>query len=104
MNNATIAKEHTPWFEIISLLATTFLLSWLFCGCSTPYRTSYSNGVIFWTSSTAIGIGYGEHIEVAPGGKIKRTIKGGKDTLTLTINNAEVKPEEVGAEKDAVPK
>ena len=101
---AAVAKEPTPWCEIILLLATIAFYSLLLCGCNTPNKTSYVNGVILWTSSTALGIGYGEHIEVAPGGKLKRTIKGEKDTLTLTIDNAEVKPEEVGAEKDAVPK
>ena len=93
MNNATVAKEPTPWFEIIILLATTFLLSWLFCGCSSA-RTSYTNGVIFWTSSTALGIGYGEYIEVAPGGKVHRKINGKKDTLELAIDNTAVKADE----------
>ena len=61
-------------------------------GCQTP-RTSYTNGVVFWTSSTAFGLGYGEYIEVAPGGKLERSIKGEKDTLTLAIDNTQVKEE-----------
>ena len=64
----------------------------LLCGCQTP-RTSYMNGVIFWGSTSAIGIGYGEYIEVAPGGKVDRKIKGEKDTLHLFIDNGEVKEE-----------
>ena len=64
------------------------------CGCQTP-RTSYMNGVIFWGSTSAIGIGYGEYIEVAPGGKVERKIKGEKDTLHLAIDNGEVKGDEV---------
>ena len=60
------------------------------CGCQTP-RTSYMNGVIFWGSTSAIGIGYGEYIEVAPGGKVDRKIKGEKDTLHLAIDNGEVR-------------
>ena len=71
----------------------------LLCGCQTP-RTSYMNGVIFWTSSTAIGLGYGEYIEVAPGGKVDRKIKGEKDTLHLSIDNGEVKVKREEKEND----
>lgn len=46
-----------------------------FCGCQTP-RTSYTNGLIVWCSTSAIGIGWGEYIEVAAGGKLKRVISG----------------------------
>lgn len=69
-------------------------LTALFSGCQTP-RTSYTNGVIFFSSSTAIGFGYGEYIEVAPGGKLERTIKGEgeKGTLKLKIDNTGVKEE-----------
>lgn len=76
----------------ILLFAISLAVLALLCGCQTP-RTSYMNGVIFWTSSTAIGLGYGEYIEVAPGGKVDRKIKGEKDTLHLFIDNGEVKEE-----------
>ena len=78
----------------ILLFAGTLAAMALFCGCQTP-RTSYMNGVIFWGSTSAIGIGYGEYIEVAPGGKVERKIKGEKDTLDLKIDNGEVKGDEV---------
>lgn len=77
----------------ILLFAISLAVLALLCGCQTP-RTSYMNGVIFWTSSTAIGLGYGEYIEVAPGGKVDRKIKGEKDTLHLFIDNGEVKVKE----------
>ena len=44
-------------------------------GCQSP-RTSYTNGFIVWCSTSAIGIGWGEYIEVAAGGKLKRVISG----------------------------
>lgn len=74
----------------ILLFAISLAVLALLCGCQTP-RTSYMNGVIFWGSTSAIGIGYGEYIEVAPGGKVDRKIKGEKDTLHLFIDNGEVK-------------
>ena len=46
-----------------------------FAGCQTP-RTSYTNGLIVWCSTSAVGIGWGEYIEVAAGGKLKRVISG----------------------------
>lgn len=91
---AAVAEEPTPWCEIILLLATIAFYSLLLCGCNTPNKTSYVNGVILWTSSTALGIGYGEHIEVAPGGKVHRKINGKKDTLELAIDNTAVKANE----------
>lgn len=56
-------------------------------GCQSP-STRYTNGLIFWGGSTAIGIGYGEYAEVAAGGKLKRTTTG-KDGIksTLSIDN-----------------
>lgn len=72
-------------------------LTALFIGCQSP-RTSYTNGVIFFSSSTAIGFGYGEYIEVAPGGKLERTIKGEKDTLKLKIDNSCVEGESGNAD------
>ncbi|MBE6397655.1 MAG: hypothetical protein E7046_11685 [Lentisphaerae bacterium] len=43
-----------------------------FCGCQNP-RTSYMNGVVVWMSSSAIGFGFGEYIEVPAGGELYRT-------------------------------
>jgi hypothetical protein len=40
-------------------------------GCQTPC-TIYTNGLIFWCSTSAVGIGWGEYIEVAAGGKLDR--------------------------------
>lgn len=74
------------------MVAWVLVMEWFLCGCQTP-RTSYMNGVIFWGSTSAIGIGYGEYIEVAPGGKVERKINGEKDTLHLAIDNGEVKGE-----------
>lgn len=42
-----------------------------FCGCQSP-RTSYMNGVVVWCSSSAIGFGFGEYIEVPAGGELYR--------------------------------
>lgn len=57
-------------------------------GCQSP-STRYTNGLIFWFGSTAVGIGWGEYTEVAAGGKLKRTMTG-KDGIksTLIINNS----------------
>lgn len=69
------------WFiAILPLLALA--------GCQTP-RTSYTNGLIVWCSTSAIGIGWGEYIEVAAGGKLKRVISG-KDVekSELLIDNS----------------
>ena len=51
------------------------ILLFICCGCQTP-RTSYTNGLIVWCSKSAVGIGWGEYIEVAAGGKLKRVIFG----------------------------
>lgn len=42
-----------------------------FCGCQSP-RTSYMNGVVVWCSTSAIGFGFGEYIEVPDGGELYR--------------------------------
>lgn len=42
-----------------------------FCGCQSP-RTSYMNGVVVWCSTSAIGFGFGEYIEVPAGGELYR--------------------------------
>ena len=82
--NDTI-KDILLFFASIAILAL--------CGCQTP-RSSYTNGVILWMGSTALGVGYGEYIEVAPGGKVHRKITGQKDKLELIIDNSAVKVKE----------
>lgn len=73
-------------------LATLPLLALV--GCQTP-RTSYTNGLIVWCSTSAIGIGWGEYIEVAAGGKLKRVISG-KDVekSELLIDNTFQQPKQ----------
>lgn len=57
-------------------------------GCQSP-STRYTNGLIFWCGSTAVGIGWGEYAEVAAGGKLKRKMTGKDDIKsTLIINNS----------------
>lgn len=56
------------WLLFISVVIG---IIFLFCGCQSP-RTSYTNGLIVWCSTSAIGIGWGEYIEVAAGGKLVR--------------------------------
>lgn len=51
----------------------TLSLSLLLFGCQSP-STVYANGLIFWCSTSAIGIGWGEYIEVAAGGKFDRVM------------------------------
>lgn len=46
-------------------------LSVAVCGCQSP-ATIYTNGLIVWCSSSAVGIGWGEYAEVAAGGKLDR--------------------------------
>lgn len=53
---------------VISLVSL-FLLS----GCQSP-STIYTNGLIVWCSTSAIGLGWGEYIEVASGGKFDRAM------------------------------
>jgi hypothetical protein len=69
--------------SLIPLLAILVL-----AGCQSP-STRYTNGLILWCGSTAVGIGWGEYTEVAAGGKLKRTLAG-KDgeNSTLAIDNA----------------
>ena len=50
---------------LIIMVAATF------CGCQSP-RTSYMNGVVVWCSTSAVGIGFGEYIEVPAGGELHR--------------------------------
>ena len=77
-----------------SKLLFCLTLTALFSGCQSP-ATFYANGVLFWYSPSAVGIGYGEYLEVAPGGKLERTIKGEneKGPLKLKVDNTGVKEE-----------
>jgi hypothetical protein len=78
------------WFlAILPLLALA--------GCQTP-RTSYTNGLIVWGSTSAIGIGWGEYMEVPAGGYLERAITnrcekvfGENTTSRITIDNQDVK-------------
>lgn len=66
-------------------------------GCQTP-RTSYTNGLIVWCSTSAVGIGWGEYMEVPAGGYLERSITnrcekvfGENTTSRITIDNRDVK-------------
>jgi hypothetical protein len=80
------------WFlAILPLLALA--------GCQTP-RTSYTNGLIVWCSTSAVGIGWGEYIEVAAGGKLKRVISGNDvEKSELLIDNTFQPKQADGADK-----
>ena len=81
----------------ILLLSIVIGLSVAVCGCQSP-STVYTNGLIVWCSSSAVGIGWGEYAEVPTGGKLTRSttndvvaiIRDGRDYLanTLTIDNS----------------
>ena len=72
--------------KTLSLIPLLSIL--IFAGCQSP-STRYTNGLILWCGSTAVGIGWGEYTEVAAGGKLKRTLTG-KDgeKSTLAIDNS----------------
>jgi hypothetical protein len=62
----------------------------LLCGCQTP-RTSYTNGLIVWCSTSAVGIGWGEYVEVPAGGTLERittnqcaAVWGESDTISIS--------------------
>ena len=85
------------------LPCTLFILACaLITGCQSP-STRYTNGLILWCGSTAVGIGWGEYTEVAAGGKLKRTMTGKDDMRSvLEIDNAAVshKVEKEGAKSE----
>lgn len=56
------------WILFISVVIGIIFIC---VGCQTP-RTSYTNGLIVWCSTSAIGIGWGEYAEVPAGGKLVR--------------------------------
>lgn len=75
------------WLLFISVVIG---IIFLFCGCQSP-RTSYTNGLIVWCSTSAIGIGWGEYAEVPAGGKLVRVttnscarIIGSGDSATIS--------------------
>lgn len=81
-----------------------------FCGCQSP-RTSYMNGVVVWCSTSAVGIGFGEYIEVPAGGELDRVSTNSapclwKDEIAaassnIAIRNGGVKTKpEASAEKE----
>ena len=78
------------WIDLSWLFFCVVVFAVLFCGCQTP-RSSYTNGVIVLMSTTKLAFGWGEYIEVAPGGKVHRKITGEKDKLELIIDNGAVK-------------
>jgi hypothetical protein len=55
----------------ILLLSIVIGLSVAVCGCQSPSAV-YTNGLIVWCSTSAVGIGWGEYAEVAAGGKLDR--------------------------------
>ena len=66
------------------------ILLFICCGCQSP-ATIYTNGLILWCSTTAIGIGWGEYAEVPSGGKLVRVttnscarIIGSGDSATIS--------------------
>lgn len=81
------------WVDISWLFFCVVVFAVLFCGCQTP-RSSYTNGVIMLMSTTKLAFGWGEYIEVAPGGKVHRKIAGEKDRLELVIDNSAMKAKE----------
>lgn len=56
----------------MSIRLLIILFSFALAGCQSP-RTSYMNGVVVWCSTSAIGFGFGEYIEVPAGGELYRT-------------------------------
>lgn len=61
-----------PPFEVWYFMVILFLAA-AFSGCQNP-RTSYMNGVVVWVSSSAVGFGFGEYIEVPAGGELYRSV------------------------------
>lgn len=61
-------------------------------GCQSP-ATVYTNGLILWCGSSAIGLGWGEYTEVPEGGRLERVITNNNSNAcvytisSLTIEN-----------------
>lgn len=88
------------------------LFAFALAGCQSP-RTIYTNGVIVWCSTSAVGFGFGEYIEVPAGGELDRVSTNSapclwKEGLTsagsdIAIRNGRVKTDpETPAEKDGL--
>lgn len=77
-----------------ALLAALALMG----GCMDP-RTSYIDGWLVGGTSTMLFVGYGNYIEVAPGGMLSRSITnsvdGASSASTLKIDNTKVVVKEV---------
>lgn len=55
----------------MSVRLLIILFAFALAGCRSP-GTSYMNGVVVWCSTSAIGFGFGEYIEVPAGGELHR--------------------------------
>ena len=55
----------------MSIRLLIILFAFALAGCQSP-RTIYTNGVIVWCSTSAVGFGFGEYIEVPAGGELDR--------------------------------
>lgn len=70
--NAVTRREKVCLGTILLWSFLALMAIALLTGCQSP-RTSYANGLIVWCSSSAVGIGYGQYIEVPAGGKFEFT-------------------------------
>ena len=71
-NKGKVMRLKMPPFEVWYFMVILFLAA-AFSGCQNP-RTSYMNGVVVWVSSSAVGFGFGEYIEVPAGGELYRSV------------------------------
>lgn len=55
----------------MNIRVLTILLAVALAGCQSP-ETIYTNGVIVWCSTSAVGFGFGEYIKVPAGGELDR--------------------------------
>ena len=96
----------------MSIRVLRILLAVALAGCQNP-RTIYTNGVIVWCSTSAIGFGFGEYIEVPAGGELDRVSTNSAPCLwkdgiaaansNIAIRNGGVKTDPgVPAEKDGL--
>jgi hypothetical protein len=105
-----VMKLKMPPFEAWYFFMVIALFAAVFSGCQSP-RTSYMNGVVVWCSTSAVGIGFGEYIEVSAGGELHRAMTNSAPcvwsdgvatgTSTIDIRNAPaVEPKEEKADAD----
>ena len=94
----------------MSIRVLIILLAVALAGCKSQ-RTIYTNGVIIWCSTSAVGFGFGEYIEVPAGGELDRVSTNSAPCLwkdgiaaassNIAIRNGGVKTKpEVSAEKE----